>query len=90
MDNELLCAKDRGAGGQTPFGPKEAETMSQTLSPSFARCYGLARVARAWRAGVYRSLKETPPNPSALQQLQTVIFPQGDGRRRRRVAHPSF
>src|SRR6478672_5011102 len=42
--------------------------MSQTLSPSFARCYGLARVARAWkisRASVYRSLKETPPNASA-------------------------
>ena len=42
--------------------------MSQTLSPSFARCYGLARVARAWkisRASVYRSLKETLPNPSA-------------------------
>jgi len=29
-----------------PFGPQEIETMSQTLSPSFARCYGLARVAR--------------------------------------------
>ena len=42
--------------------------MSQALSPSFARCYGLARVARVWkisRAGVYRSLKETPPNTSA-------------------------
>ena len=42
--------------------------MSQTLSPSFARCYGLARVARAWkisRASVYRSRKETPPNTSA-------------------------
>jgi transposase InsO family protein len=42
--------------------------MSQALSPSFARCYGLARVARVWkisRASVYRSLKETPPNPSA-------------------------
>ena len=41
--------------------------MSQTLLPSLARCYGLARVARAWkisRASVYRSLKETPPNPS--------------------------
>src|SRR4029077_11725141 len=39
--------------------------MSQTLSPSLARCYGLARVARAWnisRASVYRSLKETLPN----------------------------
>ena len=39
--------------------------MSQALSPSFTRCYGLARVARVWkisRASVYRSLKDTPPN----------------------------
>jgi tetratricopeptide (TPR) repeat protein len=36
--------------------------MSKALSPSFACCYGLARVARVWkisRASVYRSLKET-------------------------------
>src|SRR5580700_7665804 len=42
--------------------------MSQTLSPSLARGYGMARVARAWkisRASVYRSLKETPPNTIA-------------------------
>ena len=42
--------------------------MSQTLSSSFARCYGLARVARVWkisRASVYRSRKQTPPNTSA-------------------------
>src|ERR1700692_38782 len=42
--------------------------MSQTLSPSLARGYGMARVARGWkisRASVYRSLKETPPNPIA-------------------------
>ena len=42
--------------------------MSQTLSPSSARCYGLARVAHVWtvsRASVYRSLKETPPNTIA-------------------------
>ena len=39
--------------------------MSQALSPSFARCYGVAQVARVWkisRASVYRSLKETQPN----------------------------
>ncbi len=38
--------------------------MSQTLSPSFARCYGLARVARVWnvsRAGVYRARIEAAP-----------------------------
>jgi len=41
--------------------------MSQTLSPSVARCYGLARVARVWsisRASAYRALKETPNTPS--------------------------
>src|SRR6195256_1980050 len=39
--------------------------MSQPPSPSIARCYGVARVARVWkvpRASVYRSLKETQPN----------------------------
>ena len=39
--------------------------MSCALSPSVARCYGLARVARVWsisRASVYRALKETQPN----------------------------
>jgi putative transposase len=42
--------------------------MSQTLSPSLARCYGMARVTRMWkisRASVYRSRKETPPNTIA-------------------------
>ena len=37
--------------------------MSQTVSPSTSRCYGLARVSRAWsvsRAGVYRFLTGTP------------------------------
>jgi hypothetical protein len=41
--------------------------MSQTLSPSLARGYGMARVARVWkmsRASVYRSRKEMPPNTS--------------------------
>ena len=36
--------------------------MSQTVSPSASRSYGLARVSRAWsvsRAGVYRFLKRT-------------------------------
>jgi putative transposase len=39
--------------------------MSQTLSSSIARCYGLARVARVWnvsRASVYRALRETQPS----------------------------
>ena len=42
--------------------------MSQILSPSLARCYGKARIARVWkisRASVYRSLKETLPSTIA-------------------------
>ncbi len=67
MDNEVLYAKIEALEGKTPFGPQEVETISQTLSPSSARCYGMARVARVWkdRASVYRSLKETPPNTIA-------------------------
>ena len=36
--------------------------MSQTVSPSTSRCYGLARVARAWSVSraVYCFLKGTP------------------------------
>jgi transposase InsO family protein len=42
--------------------------MSQTLSPSVSRCYGLARVARVWsisRASVYRAVNGTPSNTIA-------------------------
>ena len=64
MDNELLYAKIATMEGKRPLAHQEVETMSRALSPSFARCYGLARVARVWkisRASVYRSLKQTPP-----------------------------
>jgi hypothetical protein len=39
--------------------------MSQTLSPSSARCYGLARVARVWtvsRAAKVRSFSTILPS----------------------------
>jgi putative transposase len=45
--------------------------MSQTLSPSIARSYGLARVARVWnvsRAGVYRFLKGTQSDTIARRR----------------------
>src|SRR5271155_3025167 len=45
--------------------------MSQTLSPSLARCYGMGGVTPLWegsRASVYRSLKETPPNTIARRR----------------------
>ena len=75
MDNELLSAKIAEMGGQTPFGPQEVEAMSQTLSPSIARYYGLARVARVWkvpRASVYRSLKEPQPNTISRRLVQSA------------------
>jgi len=45
--------------------------MSQAVSPSTSRSYGLARVARAWRvsrAGVYRFLKSPPPIPTITRR----------------------
>ena len=48
--------------------------MSQTVSPSTSRCYGLARVSSAWsvsRAGVYRFLSERhrrPPKPPTFSK----------------------
>ena len=50
--------------------------MSQTVSPSTSRCYGLARVSRAWsvsRAGVYRFLKGAPSPAIARRQPRIRI-----------------
>ena len=49
--------------------------MSQTLSPSVARCYGLARVARVWtvsRASVYRSLKRRSRTRSPVALVRSA------------------
>ena len=62
MDNELLYAKIAALEGKRPLAHRRSRRLSRTLSSSFARCYGLARVARVWkisRASVYRSRKET-------------------------------
>ena len=67
--------------------------MSQTVSPSTSRCYGLARVSRAWsvsRAGVYRFLKGTPspaiarrrPGPTGpVRMLTWPIISAGKSKR---------
>ena len=57
--------------------------MSQTVSPSTSRCYGLARVSRAWsvsRAGVYRFVKRTTspaiagrPGPTNTPLIRMLI-----------------
>ena len=55
--------------------------MSQTVSPSTSRCYGLARVSRAWsvsRAGVYRFLKGTPSPANARRPGPTGPCPDAD------------
>ena len=60
--------------------------MSQTVSPSTSRCYGLARVSRAWsvsRAGVYRFLKGAP-SPAIARRRPG---PTGPRKRPRRGGH---
>ena len=55
--------------------------MSQTVSPSTSRSYGLARVARAWRvsrAGVYRFLNATPSPAIARRPGPTGPCPDAD------------
>ena len=55
--------------------------MSQTVSPSTSRYYGLARVSRAWRvsrAGVYRFLKGTPSPAIARRPGPTGPCPDAD------------
>ena len=75
--------QDRGAGGQTPFGPTGGRDDKRSTLASFACCYGLARVARVWkisRASVYRSLKETSPNTSAVDRSVGACSGRGTGR----------
>jgi putative transposase len=69
--------------------------MSQTLSPSIARCYGLARVARVWkvpRASVYRSLKETQPNTISRRPGPVGACSDAElaGHIRQQIAAPAF
>ena len=55
--------------------------MSQTVSPSTSRSYGLARVSRAWRvsrAGVYRFLKGAPSSAIARRPGPTGPCPDAD------------
>ena len=50
--------------------------MSQTVSPSTSRSYGLARVSHAWRvsrAGVYRFLKGTPSPAIARRPVRQAL-----------------
>jgi putative transposase len=55
--------------------------MSQTVSPSTSRSYGLARVSRAWsisRASVYRLLNRTPSLAIARRPGPTGACPDAD------------
>src|SRR5512132_1828273 len=64
METELL-REDCPPRGRRPFGTPEVEAMSQAVSPSVDRVYGLARVTRCWnvsRATVYRH-QQTPVVP---------------------------
>ena len=56
----------RRPGGRPPFGPREAEAVSRTVSPVSGRPYGLALVCRVWRLArstVYRHRE--PPRAAA-------------------------
>ena len=69
--------------------------MSQTVSPSTSRCYGLARVSRAWsvsRAGVYRFLKRTTSPAITRRRGPTGPCPDADlaDHIRREIERPTF
>ena len=74
MDNELLSAKIAAIEAKSPFGPKEVETMSQTVSP-------LPRlVLMAWRGsrarGAFRApaflLSQGAPSPAIARVVATI------------------
>ncbi len=55
--------------------------MSHAVSPSTSRCYGLARVSRAWnisRAGVYRFLVATPSMATCRRPGPVGACPDGE------------
>src|SRR5512135_2779051 len=55
--DRAVAGEDCPPRGRRPFGTPEVEAMSQAVSPSVDRVYGLTRVARCWnvsRATVYR------------------------------------
>ena len=57
--------------------------MSRTLSPSFARCYGLARVARVWkisRASISLSPVRRRQTRSAVALVRSEHVRSGIGR----------
>ena len=55
--DRAVAGEDCPPRGRRPFGTPEVEAMSQAVSPSVDRVYGLARAARCWnvsRGTVYR------------------------------------
>jgi putative transposase len=72
-------SQDRPAGGASrPFGPTDAEAMSQTTSPSSGKPYGTARVCHVWRLSRATLYRHRRPSASEPPRRRGPIGPMAD------------
>lgn len=80
VETELRREKDRADGGRLPFGFVEVESMSQTVSASSSKMYGVARVVSVWnlaRSSFY-SARSRERDPRAPRKRGPKVLPDAE------------